>query len=90
MSYRFLKTLIFFLLLSLPAYTAEIPKAIKVLGFTEETLITYYREANEEIFIFSDKDNKEHLGIVTFVFKDGKIKEWYKSDVRRKKDKKMK
>lgn len=90
MNYRFLSILLLILTFCFFAHAVEIPKEIEKMGFTQDTLVTYHRNANEEIFIFLDENRKEYLGTVTFVYKDGVVTEYYKSDVRPKKDNKAK
>jgi hypothetical protein len=76
--------LIFLLFYSYYSFSADIPQELQKLGFTQYTLIDYQKDSDTEYFTFSDWRTEERGDTVTFVVKNGKVKEWFKKEMKNK------
>ncbi|MDD4183062.1 MAG: hypothetical protein PHT53_04505 [Candidatus Omnitrophica bacterium] len=53
----------------------SIPQELQNLGFTQNKLISYDKEGNEEFFTFADLKESETGETITFVIENGKVKQ---------------
>jgi hypothetical protein len=59
----------------------SVPQEIQNLGFTQNGLISYDREGNEEFFTFADLTAGQTGETVTFIVENGKIKQTIQGQV---------
>ncbi|MEI8349262.1 MAG: hypothetical protein WCI77_03820 [Candidatus Omnitrophota bacterium] len=79
--------LLLFLHSTMQVYAVTIPAALEKLGFTEDDLLNYRRQDEQEFFTFSDKRTRERQDVITFVIENGEIIAYPNPMVEKKEDK---
>ena len=59
----------------------SMPQEIQNLGFTQNGLISYDREGNEEFFTFADLTAGQTGETITFIVENGKVKQTIKGQI---------
>lgn len=70
-----------FLFIGYQLSAQDIPQEIQKLGFTQNALISYYKEGNEEFFTFSDLTAVQTGETITFIVENGKVKQTIKGQI---------
>lgn len=55
----------------------KVPKQLEQMGFAQELLVSYRREATIEFYEFYDWRTQDKEDTVVFIVKNGRIQEWY-------------
>jgi hypothetical protein len=62
-----------FLLLAGTVYAQDIPPELRALGYTQDLLVSYDKENDEEFFTFYDVASPDQTETITFIIQKGKI-----------------
>ena len=61
-------------------YEGVSKEALAKAGFTDELMINYYRQGNQEFMSFPDWVTAKDNDVVTFVIEDNQVKYWFKDN----------
>jgi len=73
--------LITFFFVACQLLAQSMPQEIQNLGFTQNGLISYDREGNEEFFTFADLTAGQTGETITFIVENGKVKQTIKGQI---------
>ena len=62
-----------FLFLAGSLSAQEIPAALQARGFTQDMLVSYDKDGDEEFYTFYDLESGDHADTITFIIEKGTI-----------------